>query len=228
MQTMEQVISRDRVVLDASASEPFEIFAQLQALMCHPLSGLEERQRIANGICADIIDQQCELQPEIAITLRANFPEYRRSRNRVSLASQAEKWGEALTAGWYFLVRLNKELTGEHPALTGTPTKASGRDVVSAMFPARENGFEENYESRLHDIEKHLIRRHYPVAHLAAAFQAAAHATSPDDHAGEFGVHDLGFLRVVVSLACGLAERIRQAPELATAADRLIELEWRD
>ena len=107
---MEQVIFRDRVVLDASASEPFEIFAQLQALMCHPLSGLEERQRIANGICADIIDQQCELQPEIAITLRANFPEYRPSRNRVSLASQAEKWGEALIAGWYFLVRLNKEL----------------------------------------------------------------------------------------------------------------------
>jgi hypothetical protein len=79
----------------------------------------EERRRTANGICADVIDQQCDLQPEIAAALRTNFPQYRRSRNRISLASQAEKWGEALIAGWYFLVRLNKEPRGEHPALIG-------------------------------------------------------------------------------------------------------------
>lgn len=225
---MEQVIFRDRVVLEASASEPFEIFAQLQALMCHPLSTAEERDRIANGICADLVDQQCELEPELAASLRARFPQYRKSHNRVSLASHSKKWGEALIAGWYFLVRLNKELTGEHPALTGTPKKASGRDVLGNMFPAREDGFEENYESRLHDIERHLIRRHYPVAHLAAAFQAAAHATSPNNHAGEFDIHDLGFLRLIVSLACAFEERIRRTTDLATFADRMIELEWRD
>lgn len=225
---MEQVIFRDRVVFDASASEPFEIFAQLQALMCAPGSTPDKRARIARGICADLIEQQCELEPELAASFRVAFPQYRKSRNRVSLESHAERWGEALIAGWYFLVRLNKELTGEHPALNGTPEKASGRDVVSNMFPAREDGFEENYESRLHDIERHLIRRHYPVAHLATAFQAAAHATSTNGHAGEFDVHDLDFLRLVVSLACAFAERIRRMPEFRTVADRLIELEWRD
>jgi hypothetical protein len=225
---VEQVIFRDRVILDASSSEPFEIFAQLQALMCFPLSTPEERDRIARGICADLIEQQCELEPELAASLRAAFPQYRKSRNRVSLDSHGDRWGEALIAGWYFLVRLNKELTGEHPALNGTPQSVSGRDVVTDMYPPREGGFEENYESRLHDIERHLIRRHYPVAHLAAAFQAAAHAASPNGQAGEFDLHDLGFLRLVVSLARAFADRIGRTAELATVADRLIELAWRD
>ena len=96
---MEQVICNDRVVLDATASEPFEIFAQLQALTCHPLSEPAERDRIAKGICADIIDQQSELEPEIAATLRAAFPQYRKSLNRVSLDRHGERWGEALIAG---------------------------------------------------------------------------------------------------------------------------------
>ena len=223
---MEQAIFRDRVVLDAAVSEPFEIFAQLQALMCHPLSKSAERDRIAKGICADIIDQQSELQPEIAATLRASFPEYRKSLNRVRLGTQAEKWGEALIAGWYFLVRLDPKAAGEQPA--GEIRKASGRDIVKDMFPAREEGFEENYESRLHDIEKHLIRRHYPVAHLAAAFQSAAHISAPNGHAGEFEIHNLEFLRALVNLANGYADAIRKTPELANVAEQLIELEWRE
>lgn len=225
---MEQAILRDRVVVDASASEPFEIFAQLQALMCHPLSEPEERDRIARGIGADIIDQQCELQPEIAATLRAAFPQYRKSLNRTSLGTQGEKWGEALVAGWYFLVRLDAKSAGEKPVLSGSPKMASGRDIVRDMFPARDGGFEENYESRLHDIEKHLIRRHYPVAHLAAAFQCAAHISAPNGHAGEFDIHNLEFLRALVNLANGYAVAMREMPELANVAEHLIEIEWRD
>lgn len=225
---MEQVIVRDRVVLDASVSEPFEVFAQLQALMCHPLSTREERDRIAAGICADLIDQQCELQPEIAAALRANFPQYRKSLNRVSLGSHGEKWGEALIAGWYFLVRLDPGAAWEKLRATGAPKRTSGRDIVKDMFPAREDGLEENYESRLHDLEKHLIRRHYPVAHLAAAFQAAANVTSEGGQAGEFEIHNLEFLRAVVKLAGGFAEAIRRAPELRKIADQLIDLEWRE
>ena len=225
---MEQVIVRDPVVLDASVSEPFEVFAQLQALLCHPLSTRDERDRIAAGICADLIDQQCALQPDIAATLRANFPQYRKSLNRVSLGSHGEKWGEALIAGWYFLVRLDPGAAREKFRVTGTSKRTSGRDIVKDMFPAREHGLEENYESRLHDLEKHLIRRHYPVAHLAAAFQAAAHVTSPDGQAGEFEIHNLEFLRAVVKLAAGFAEAIRRAPELKNIADQLIDLEWRE
>jgi hypothetical protein len=144
------------------------------------------------------------------------------------LGSHAEKWGEALIAGWYFLIRVNKETTGEYPALNGTPEKASGRAVVSAMFPAREDGLEIHYESRLHDIERHLIRRHYPVAHLAAAFQAAAHIISPADYAGEFQVHNLAFHRALVNLAGGYADCIRATPELASVAEQLIQLDWSD
>lgn len=225
---MEQVIARVRVALDASASEPFEIFAQLQALMCHPLSTREERDRIAAGICADLIEQQCELQPEIAAALRADFPQYRKSLNRVSLDTQGARWGEALIAGWYFLRRLEPEKVGKEPDVTDNLKKASGREILKDMFPPREDGFEENYESRLHDAEKHLIRRHYRVAHLAAAFQAAAHASSPDGQAGEFEIHNLEFLRAVVRLACGFAEAIGRVPELKNIADQLIDLEWRD
>lgn len=225
---MKHVTLNETVVLDASTSEPFEIFAQLQALMCHPLSTQEERNRIAKAICADIVDQLCELQPELAPFLTARFPHYRKSLNRVSLGSQGERWNDGLNAGWYFHVRLHKELTGKHPALNGTPEKVSGRAVVSTMFPAREDGFEENYESRLHDIEKHQIRRYYPVAHLAAAFQSAAHAISPQGLAGEFDIHDLGFLRQVVSVARAYAEYIRRTPKLANVADQLIDLEWRE
>src|SRR5579864_3984517 len=99
---MEQVIVRERVVLDASALEPFEIFANLQALLCHPQANAEERQRIANGICADLLYQQCEMDPEIAPSLRAAFPQYKKSINRVSLGTQGGKWDEAFIAGWYF------------------------------------------------------------------------------------------------------------------------------
>ena len=225
---MEQVIASDRVTLDASAFEPFEIFAQLQTLMCHPLSSREERDRIAAGICADLIEQQCELQPEIAATLRADFPKYRKSLNRVSLDTQGERWGEALIAGWYFLRRLASEKVGDEPDNADKLKNASGREVLKDMFPPREGGFEENYESRLNDRAKHLVRRHYPVAHLAAAFQAAAHVTSPDGLAGEFEIHNLEFLRAVVKLSAGFAEVIRRAPELKNIADRLIDLEWRD
>ena len=225
---MEQVIVRDRVVVDASTLEPFEIFGRLQALMCHPLSSQEERDRIAGGICADLIEQQCELQPEIAATLRANFPQYRKSLNRVSLSTQGERWGEALVAGWYFLRRLDPESTSKDPGFVGNVNKGSGRDILRDMFPPREDGFEENYESRLNDIAKHLIRRHYPVAHLAAAFQCAAHISAPRDQAGEFQIHNLEFLRALVNLANGYANAIRQASELAKVADHLIEIEWRD
>jgi hypothetical protein len=223
---VEQDVRNERVILDASASEPFEIFAQLQALMCFPNETPDHRNRIASAICADIVEQQSELQPELAASVRARFPQYRKSRNRVSLASHGEKWGEALVAGWYFLVCLNK--TAEHPALNGSPEKVSGRAVASAMFPAREDGLEINYESRLHDIRRHLIRRHYPVAHLAAAFQAAAHITSPVDYAGEFQIHNLAFHRALVKLAGGYADTIRATPELANVAERLIDLEWHD
>lgn len=225
---MEQVIVRDRIVLDASVSEPFEIFAQLQALMCHPLSNQEERDRIARSICADLIEQQCELQPEIAATLRANFPQYRKSFNRVSLDTQGERWGEALIAGWYFLRRLDPDCASAGPDLVDNVNKSSGRDILRDMFPAREDGFEENYESRLHDLEKHLIRRHYPIAHLAAAFQAAANVTSQGGHAGEFEIHSLEFLRALVKLAGGFAEAIRRAAQLRKIADQLIDVEWRE
>ena len=225
---MEQVISRDHVVLDASVSEPFEIFAQLQTLMCHPLGTREERDRIAAGICADLIDQQCELQPEIAAALRADFPKYRKSLNRVSLGTQGERWGEALIAGWYFLRRLDSEKVGKEPDLTDNLKKASSREILKDMFPPREDGFEENYESRLNDKAKHLVRRHYPVAHLAAAFQCAAHISAPHDQAGEFQIHNLEFLRALVNLANGYANAIRQMPELANVAGQLIEIEWRE
>jgi hypothetical protein len=160
--------------------------------------------------------------------LRGSFPQYLKSRNRVSFGSHSEKWGEALIAGWYFLIRVNKEATGEYPAFNGAPEKASGRAVLSVMFPPREDGLEINYESRLHDIERHLVRRHYPVAHLAAAFQAAAHITSPVDYAGEFQIHNRAFHRALVSLAGGDAQGIRRTPELANVAEQLLELEWRD
>lgn len=226
--TMEQIGFDKRVILDASALEPFEIFAQLQALMCCPKATPVHRERITRAICADLINQQCQLQPEIAAALRTRFPYYLISHNRVSFGSHAEKWGEALIAGWYFLIRMNKETTGEHPALNGTAGKVAGRAVVSAMFPAREDGLEINYESRLHDVQKHLIRRHYPVAHLAAAFQAAAHLRSPGGYVGEFDIHNLAFFRALVKLAGGYAECMRATPELANVSRQLLDLEWRD
>lgn len=225
---MEQIVCNERLILDASASHPFEIFAQLEALMCHSLSTPEKRDRIARGICADLVEQQCELQPELAASLRANFPQHRKSLNRVSLARQGVKWEDAQIAGWYFLILLNKQLTGEDPAFHGAPQKVSGHIVLVEMFPDRENGSEEHYESRLHDKHKHLIRRHYPVAHLAAAFATAAQIASPNDYAGECQIHNLAFLRALVILAGGYADVIRQTPELANVADKLIELEWRD
>ena len=225
---MEQAVSNQRVILDSKASQPFEIFAQLQALMCFPRETSAGRDRVAGAICADLLDQQCELEPEIAPTLRAQFPQYLKSRNRVSLASHGRRWGEAFIAGKYFLVRVKHSATGEHPVIDGGARRMSGRAVVKAMFSEREEGFEVDYESRIHDVEKHSIRVFYPVAHLAAAFQCAAHLILPDGEAGEFQVHNLAFHRALVKLAGGYADCIHATPELANVAEQLVELDWRD
>jgi hypothetical protein len=225
---MKQAVRNERVVFYASTSEPFEIYAQLQALMCFPDETSDGRDRVAKAICADILDQQSEMEPEIAPTLRDLFPQYLKSKNRVSLASHGKRWGEAFIAGAYFLVRVKKEAIGEHPLLNGVAGKVSGRAVVKAMFPEREDGLEIDYDSRLHDIEKHSIRRFYPIAHLAAAYQCAAHVVCPEAEAGNFEVHNLDFHKIVVQLAGAYAECIRATPELANVAEQLIELDWRD
>src|SRR3954470_15336339 len=112
MQTMEQVIIRDQVVLDASASEPFEIGAGLEALLCYSTWSAERRERIADAICARLFAFSIAQDPTLKKELSRKYPRYAK-HNRTNLNSLDGRREKALRIGVAFLPMLKEPATGE-------------------------------------------------------------------------------------------------------------------
>lgn len=220
-----QVRIAQREMLDANVLQPFEIGARLQALVSHPDRSPEFRRAIASAICSDIIAQRIEQDPGSAEAFRFRFPQYAKNKNRKSLGSQAKRWEKGLLAGVIFLRQMKAAAgrDGGEPAddEVSLPLQA----IAEFMWPEQRD--EENYDWRIHDALRDDVRRYHPVAHLVAAFQFAARCADEEGLRMEFDYDDLDFHRAIVGMASKLAKYIRDTPELARAAERLIEIEWR-
>lgn len=225
---MKQVVSSNVVVLDASLLEPFEIGAHLEALLCHPGKTADDRQRIADAVCADIISQKIEAMPAEAASLRSRFPTYRKSVSRASLGSQAKGWDRGFVAGAYFLRQMKDTALREQGFAGDWSNPMSGRAIARTMWPANDEGYEVNYDSRLNDTLKHSIRTYYPVAHLAAAYQYLGRIADSEGIVAEFDYEWVGYHRMVVQLADRLAGYIQLTPGMGGVAAKLIKIEWRE
>lgn len=224
----EQVLSADPVVLDAGILAPFEIGARLEALLCQPSKSPAERLLIADAVCADIVLQRIEEAPADAAALRARFPRYLKSKSRASLGSQARRWEQGFVAGAFFLRQMKPTALRELGFAEAAGDPMSGRQIAQIMWPADEEGYEEDYESRLNDTLRHSIRKYHPVAHLAAAYQYLARIAAGEGMAATFDYEDVDFHRLVVGLAERFAGYIRRTPGMTGIAIKLIDIEWRN
>ena len=187
-----------------------------------------DRRGIADAICADIVALRIEQDPGAAAELRRRFPQYAKSRNRTSLASQGKRWDRALVAGVVFL-RQMKEAARRDEGGAGNPEASVPLQIIAeSIWIAREGGDEVNYDSRIHDTLRDEVRKYHPVAHLVAAYQYASRHADSWGLRMEFDYDNLDFHRVIVKIAATFARYIQDTPELARAAERLIEIEWRE
>lgn len=222
-----QATANKMLVLDTRQLAPFEIGVVLDVQLCYPTWSTDRRRNVVNAICAELIAYWIELEPDRRAELTVAFPQYQRAKTRASLGSLVERHEIALTFGQAFLPLLKERAIGQLPILNGKNRKLPMSEIARFIWPPREGGDEINYESRLHDRKKEL-RRYYPVAHLAAAFEYAARERSVAKQPAQIDYQDLDFHRRIVGRANQFANYFRAEPALRNIADRLIDIEWRE
>ena len=223
---MTQDISRDRVVLDTRALQPFEIGARLEALLCYSTWSAERRERIADAICARLFAFSIAQDPTLKKELNRKYPRYAK-QNRTRLNSLDGRREKALRIGMAFLPVLKEPATGELPELHGQKRRLTLGEIVRFIWPERQGGPDFVYEDWLKDREKD-VRLYRPIAHLAAAYQWIARERSGEEPSATFDYQDLEFHREAVGRANEFAAYFRGAPALQSIADQLINLEWRE
>lgn len=226
--TGEQVLSASSLVLDLAMLEPFEVGARLDALLCYPTWSFDKQQAIADAICATLVTHAIAEEPSRKGNLWRRFPNYKKSVSRASLATLQDRRDDALVAGLGFLPLLKKAAIGDLPILRGRQKELSVGEIARFLWPPRGHGREINYESRLNDRQKHGLRKYYPVAHLAAAFQYIARERSGTEPAAAFDYQDIDLYREVVRRANEYAGYFAVIPRLGNIADALIHIEWRE
>lgn len=214
------------IVLDTNTMAPFEIGAQLDALLCYSTWSMARQQGFADAICADVLAYAVQMEPDRSVELYEAWPQYRKGRNRASLAALHNRRDEALEVGLAFLPVLKQPAIGELPILFGERRPLSTAEIARFIWPPREDGHEVNYESRLHDNLK-LLRKMRPIAHLAAAYQYIARTRAGREQAGSFDYQDLDFHREAVRRANFYADCFHSVGALTKIASKLIVIEWR-
>lgn len=217
----------ERVIIDAKVLRPFEIGAQLDALLCYPTWSAYRRQGVADAICATLVAHSIEVDPSRKAELWEAFPKYTMRKSRASLKTRDERRKEALNAGLAFLPLLKKAAIGELPVLRGRAGELSLAEIARFLWPD-ENSRKTDYNDLLHDRMKHGLRRFYPIAHLAAANQYIARERSGDHPAAPFDYQDTEHFREVVRRADEYAGYFAAMPRWGNIAEALIRIEWRE
>ena len=223
---MDQEISRERVVLDTCALQPFEIGARLEALLCYSTWSAERREKITDAICARLFAFSIAQDPTSKKELSRKYPRYARL-NRTKLDSLDGRREKALRIGVAFLPMLKQPATGQLPELRGLKRRLTLGEIVRFIWPERPGGPNFVYEDWLKDREKD-VRLHRPIAHLAAAYQWIARERSGDGRSAIFTYDDLDLHREAVRRADEFAGYFRGTPALQGIAEQLIDLDWRE
>ena len=133
-----------------------------------------------------------------------------------------------MIAGLSFLPLLKKAAMGELPILRGVMKELSQAEIARFNWPPGEQGAEINYQSRLNDRQRHGLRKYYPVAHLAAAFQYMARERSGTEAAAPLDYQNVGLFRDVVRRANEFAGYFATMPKWQNIASALVHIEWRE
>lgn len=196
-------------------------------MLCYPRWTAERQQKIADGICAQLLAWSIAQDPARKKELSRKYPQYTKSKNRTKLDSLEGRREKALRIGLAFLPYLKEPATGELPELYGERRTLTLTEIVGFIWPERQRGPNFVYEDWLKDREKD-VRAYRPIAHLAAAYQWIARERSGEGPATSFDYQDLALHREAVRRANEFAGYFRATPALNSIADQLIELEWRE
>lgn len=224
----EQGVAIKPVVLDVAVLRPFEIGARLDALLCYPTWPFERQMRIAAAICASVIAHSIAVDPSRKADLLDAFPEYATGHSRTSLETLLKRRDDALNAGFAFLPLLKNAAIGELPILRNRRQELSIDEIARFVWPGEVRGPKFDYGDHLHDRKRHGMRRYYPVAHLAAAYQYVARKRWANELAAAFDYQDLDFHREVVRRANEYAGYFAAMPKWANIANFLVPILWRE
>lgn len=108
------------LILDTNTMAPFEIGARLDALLCYSTWSTARQQGFADAICADLLAFSVQLEPDRSLELYKAWPQYRKGRNRASLAALHNRRDEALKVGLAFLPALKQPPLASFRFCTGS------------------------------------------------------------------------------------------------------------
>jgi len=221
---------RRTMTIDANRSEPFEIGAQIIALLAFPGADEEARRlRVEGAMCSEVIALGCSEDPAGASVLRARYPHYAKRVQRASLASLDSRLKKAMLAGWMALGFIEDGATGMPPKLPADMTNMSVSSLarrISRQIGLDDDVTYENYEDAIKAMERRVWRRWHPILHLASAYQVVARIHSGEEPGLAFNIDNEAFHEAVIGLAQVHGKIIRAHPRLKKVAEVLVDIDW--
>lgn len=221
---------RRTMTIDATQSEPFEIGAQITALLAFPAADEDARRlRIEGAMCSEMIAKGCAEDPAGARAIRERYRRYAKRTQRASLTSLDGRLKKAMFAGWMTLGFIEEGVTGKPLRLPPGMPSMSVSNLARRV--SRQVGLEddvtcENYEDAIKAFEKRVWRRWHPVLHLASAYQVVARIHAGQDDGLRYDVQNDVFHEAVINLAQFHGRIIRAHPRLKKLAEVLVDFEW--
>ena len=207
-------------LLDSSQYEPFEIGAELIAILAFAGSReIDARRQAFEALCANMVRATCEVEPEKAVGLRDRFPAYyaaidatesrrrlrtlrRRLRDRMVAARMALGYfDEAMRCMFASIGEAYPDLKPETGDVELRPTplpnglaRHAANALIQYHFPhANEDGWQ-NREHR-------MWHSSLPVIHFAVAVHVLGRHSQSGAETFAYNLDDLDLHRRVVALA---------------------------
>ncbi len=225
-------------VLDTTCHEPFEIGANLVAILAFP--GDQERDPQAQAVealCADVVRITCQTDREHRAWWSARFPAYaaidaaesrrrlrtlhRRLRDRMKAAQMALGFFDEANR------RLFAAMAEAYPDLEAQIGEVEVRPTLLPDGVARHSlnaliryHFPQSNDDGWHNQEQRIWRRSLPVIHLAAAIHVLGRRLRPEAETLAYDLSDLDLHRRVVALTRVHEEAVRSEWERHAAGLR--------
>lgn len=218
------------MAIDANKSEPFEIGAQILALLAYPQPEEDDRRiRVEGALCSEVVALACAEQSPNAEALRKRFPHYAKRRQRAGLASLPKRHKKAMQAGTMALGFLQEGISGRPANLPATMSSMSLQNLSKHIANGdgiTDDSHYENYDDAIKMVARRIWRPWHPVLHLASAYQIACRMFSGDADGMEYSIYNLAMHKALVDFAQFHASIIRCDPRLTDIAKHLIRIDW--
>lgn len=214
------------LVLNATRQEPFEIGAQLDALLAFPSEREDDRRRrVADAICASQIAVTIETFPDRARELRHQYARYLQRINRTSLGRLHFRRDRSMLTAHIAITLLKEAMENKPLKLPEGVARRSVPEMARHVVPRKEGEDPSRYEDRLEEFVRRAWRDCQPVAHLSTAYLRMVR---------EFGhreglvtdYQDVDLHREVVRYAARHAAHLRANRGAPWARTRLVDIEW--